>query len=451
MDTFDTYAQAQAATVAASVQSIFLTGYYKAGDAPPASYFRVSSQPATAAQLRTADRFLPSGSTDPTNGGYWQLVITGGVVNVDWLGARPVPLKTPAGYAPAGSVPDSSNAIQNAINALHATGGGTLQFGRGVYGVGNGISVTFNDIYLRGAGPNATILLHAPAFPSSAVVFGNAGQLFNTGIYDMAVTSADTTTLKIGITAIDVSQWNCKNVIVRRYVNPPGNDILTATSQTAVGLQTQGRDLSVVEDCQFYANIPINIAPNSRVVGGSEDLDSWTFRDLTLISDLTGATKNVIQCDVYALNNVKFTGHQNWIGGVDGFHWTSGQASISIGLFLEGIKSEQASPNTGYTVNITNSASLFSFALRGMSGGDRQGIKLRGIPNGVLEGVMFDHNAGGTVGLDIDGSCRILNIKDCIWIAGTTASIVGLTATNPIFLSGSSFSTAIPVNVTYNS
>jgi hypothetical protein len=332
MDTFDTYAQAQAATVAASVQSIFLTGYYTAGDAPPASYFRVASQPATAGQIRTADRFLPNGSTDPTNGGYWQLVVSGGVVNVDWFGAQRVPLNTSAG-----SVPNSRTPIQNAIDALQTTGGGTLQFRRGVYGIGDGIGVTSNNVYLRGAGLNATVLLHVPSSPTTAVFFGNAGILSNTGIYDLAITSADTTTVKNGITAIDVSQWNCKNVIVCNY--PPGTGILTATSQAACGLQTQGRELGVVEDCQFYANTPINIAPNPHFAGGSEDLDSWTFRDLILVSDLTGATKNVIQCDAFGIYNTKFTGHQNWIGGVDGFHWTSGQTGISIGLFLEGIKS----------------------------------------------------------------------------------------------------------------
>lgn len=73
--TFDYYTQAESATVPVGVKNIRLMGYYAAGDAPVASYYRVVSQPSTTNRIRTTDRFLPNGSTSAGNGGWWQMVL----------------------------------------------------------------------------------------------------------------------------------------------------------------------------------------------------------------------------------------------------------------------------------------------------------------------------------------------------------------------------------------
>jgi hypothetical protein len=73
--TFDSYAQAQAANVAVGIKSLRLMGYYAAGDAPTAQYFRVAAQPSTLNRVRSTDRFMPDGSTNSTNGGWWQMVL----------------------------------------------------------------------------------------------------------------------------------------------------------------------------------------------------------------------------------------------------------------------------------------------------------------------------------------------------------------------------------------
>lgn len=74
---YDTYALAQAATVPVGVHGMRLFGYTAYGDGPTSEYFRVALQPSTANKIRTTDRFLPNGSTDATNGGWWQMVISG--------------------------------------------------------------------------------------------------------------------------------------------------------------------------------------------------------------------------------------------------------------------------------------------------------------------------------------------------------------------------------------
>jgi hypothetical protein len=62
-----TYAGAQAATVPASDTQLMVT------DRARSIWRRAPSQPAHAARFRSADRFLPDGSTSSTNGGWWEL------------------------------------------------------------------------------------------------------------------------------------------------------------------------------------------------------------------------------------------------------------------------------------------------------------------------------------------------------------------------------------------
>jgi hypothetical protein len=75
--TFDHRAQLAAATIAAGIKAARALGYYATGDCPVIDYYRVATQPTTAAKVRSVDRFLPNGTTDATNGGWWQMVISG--------------------------------------------------------------------------------------------------------------------------------------------------------------------------------------------------------------------------------------------------------------------------------------------------------------------------------------------------------------------------------------
>ena len=79
---------ASSVAIAASYQTLFTTGYATAGDGGHGLYKRVAAQPAaTLGQMRTSDRYLPSGATDATNGGWWQLLPENGEVNILQLGA----------------------------------------------------------------------------------------------------------------------------------------------------------------------------------------------------------------------------------------------------------------------------------------------------------------------------------------------------------------------------
>ena len=60
-----------------TAQGLRTFGYATVGDGGQAEYFRVASQPSTVARFRSADRYLPNGSIDAGNGGWWEMVISG--------------------------------------------------------------------------------------------------------------------------------------------------------------------------------------------------------------------------------------------------------------------------------------------------------------------------------------------------------------------------------------
>ncbi len=89
---FNTQAEMKLASVAALAKSAELMGFYAAGDGGGALYIRmsladiVSAGYPSAAYFKSADTYLPDGTQDSVNGGYW--VIAEVPVNMRQLGAK---------------------------------------------------------------------------------------------------------------------------------------------------------------------------------------------------------------------------------------------------------------------------------------------------------------------------------------------------------------------------
>jgi hypothetical protein len=353
---------------------------------------------------------------------------------------------SPNGTA-VGSLVNTKNQLQNAINDIGTAGGGNLILGPCAYGVGNGLAVTNSRVYLQGAGPNATWLVSQPTVPTSTIAFGNAGIIDNCGLRDMSVGSADQTLTKNGITVIDSTQCSFTNFVVSNY--PQGTGILTGAGG-AVAFQTQGRELGLVLNAQLYAQTPLQISCNPHGGCGSEDLDSWTFSDLTLIGELAAPTHHCVLIDSgVGLFNTRLIGHENWIGCLDGLHWIDGgSTAASMGLTIAGLKVEQGNDPTGYSVNIQTHSGLWGLKIVDGIGGDRRGIKLRTIVDATIDN--FTYTSASLEGLNVDSTVQNLKISGSVWTTGTTATISGL---NPCHTSASpaGTSTAIPPNAVYSS
>lgn len=124
---YSTVAGMSAITVPAGIITLRVNGCAAVGDGGDALYIRVATQPTHNGKFRSADRFLPNGTTDNTNGGWWEL-------NVKEV--------YPEHFMTSGwnSSADHSSFIQSAIDYAYAKASYIVRFmGRGYWG--NSITV----------------------------------------------------------------------------------------------------------------------------------------------------------------------------------------------------------------------------------------------------------------------------------------------------------------------
>lgn len=108
-----TVSYAETVTISAATGMVFVGKFSVNSDGAPASYRRVSAQPPHAAAFRSTDRFMPDGSTDSVNGGWWELASA--YITPEMLADRSCGyLVGTDGYA---SAPDDSDILNAAIKA----------------------------------------------------------------------------------------------------------------------------------------------------------------------------------------------------------------------------------------------------------------------------------------------------------------------------------------------
>lgn len=182
------------ATVAAAIKQIATRGYASEGDGGGANYVRTSFATITSAGYpaasyqRSLDRFMPDGSTDATNGGYWML--REGVVAPEMLGTA------------------SDTAAVTAALAL----GGQIKFSPRAYSLPTAIPITadvhldFGDAVIVGAGSETggsifTCFDGNRKVQVSGGKFSGALAAFNIGnIHSLTVVGGDYDDLIHGIT-----------------------------------------------------------------------------------------------------------------------------------------------------------------------------------------------------------------------------------------------------------
>lgn len=88
---FETVTAAQAATIPAALKTIIVLRQSSAVDPFVLIYKRVSADPGTTYKLRSTDRYLADGTTDATNGGWWDAVLPAGFDPISTLTALTAP------------------------------------------------------------------------------------------------------------------------------------------------------------------------------------------------------------------------------------------------------------------------------------------------------------------------------------------------------------------------
>lgn len=163
--TYNTSTEIATTAVSSNVTAFRTLGYGAAGDGGGALYQRVATQPSNAGKLRSTDRYLPNGSTDNTNGGWWAL--SSQIVNAMMFGAKN-----------DGSA-DALSALQNYRDYAFATGSKTMLMLPGTYAISNKLElglgglkiIALGTVVFNHTGTGVAISFDAGAAPSNATIF----------------------------------------------------------------------------------------------------------------------------------------------------------------------------------------------------------------------------------------------------------------------------------------
>ncbi|MEM1149078.1 MAG: right-handed parallel beta-helix repeat-containing protein [Pseudomonadota bacterium] len=120
--TYPTTTQAANQTISAATLVLQTAGFASADDGGGAQYRRVTAQPSHALRFRTVDRFLPDGTENTANGGWWE-------IDTQVIDARMAGYK--ADNLPA-SASGNASALANIQGLVLSRGGGVLIIPPGV-------------------------------------------------------------------------------------------------------------------------------------------------------------------------------------------------------------------------------------------------------------------------------------------------------------------------------
>lgn len=329
---------------------------------------------------------------------------------------------SPFGTASA-SVADSTTAMTNSLAAADAFGG-TLKIGPCVYKYSAGLTIRNQGTSIEGSSESSSTLLFKPTATGTALTIrtGTPTDIFWTKVRNLRIASDDTTSVKKGLNLIDVSNARITGVNITGY--PSG--YFTDGTFASRGFAINGHESTDVQDMNIYADFPLTIGLNPDQ---SISMDSFVFKNLTLISIATGNPSVTMETGI-CLYNTWFTGAQNWIGGNTKLKWIDTTSTCrSQGLYLSGIKSEQALVATGFTVDIEHNTGLLAFSMSNSTLGDTNGVKLRKVLNPIISNIDMQIPTGtGYTGIDVDTTVGTLQLDNSSWHSSVIASFGGLTS-----------------------
>ena len=290
----------------------------------------------------------------------------------------------------------------------------TVHFGHGYYRHATGMVINRDRVRIQGTGPWTTMLVFAPTANATAWTFvsGNASVLYSASLSNLALTSADTTFTKVGVNLIDVSEFTMRDVTI----GPAG----AWAGAGSIGLQTNGRELSVIDTVTIRADKPFVIGKNPNYA--TLDLDAWTFRKI--YASALGAFPVYTVNDDTTLTSVTFE-QQVFTASKGAFSWikTAGTAA-SYQITFRDIRHESpADPAVESLAIINNSAAQIQGVLVDqyvISGS--HGVRFFGVRDAVVR--LFQFQDASNRGLLAD-SMR-LTLDQCFWQTGSTNTITNM-------------------------
>lgn len=336
----------------------------------------------------------------------------------NWIEAQPLNVVSDFGADNTGAA-----ACDSAIAAASAAAGngGMIYFPAGSYKITSGVSNAYSGQRWVGAGSKATLFVFAPTANGTCVQLGaGVAETVRAGIKGIGFYSSDSTYKKVALDVAWCSEPLIEDIAVGGSVVVSGT--LMWSGATSVGLRTRGHEAARFRDITIAADVPIQISQGySRASYANIDIDHFNFHNLYLLAN---ANPCVLIDSGVNLTQVSFTGQQAWVLGTAGIKWVDTTTSIvGNGLVIENLRTEQGTDATAYSIDLEHNTGLYNVVLRNpyLDPG-RKGVKLRKVNYAVIDQAMY---GGSLECLNVDSTVNVLDIRDCYWQAGSTASISG--------------------------
>lgn len=311
---------------------------------------------------------------------------------------------------------DDTISIQNTINAL-SSGSGSVLFPPGTYKVTDTISISQNEVHVRGVGRGASTILFVPTSAKSCFKFFKVGLTIDRcTLSNLRFNSTDTTYKKVAVELRDISDMHVHDI-----------NVFTFSGAQSVGIKILGREVSKLDKLTIFADIPIQLSvnPNSGISCNELKFSNTYLRCV----DNTQAC--VLVDDAVYISGMIWEGFNSWVGGKYGFYWnnTTG-ADSSFPLIFRNIWKEQGPDATGYTFYISQtgggSPNAKQLIFDGVTADSAcKGFYLRGVRYVTWNNCLYPSN--NKEALNVDSTVINMTMNQFFAEDGSTATLTGQT------------------------
>jgi hypothetical protein len=316
-----------------------------------------------------------------------------------------------------GGIVDATDALQAAIDSL-GSNPGVINLPPGRFRITRKVRVRHNRQHIIGAGSWATQILFAPTASGSCIELNAGGSvLFQGSVKGISFYSDDSTYTKTAIEMVDTSGYLIDDIVVGGGVEAVSGSYFWAGNGSR-GIWTRGREACKLSRLYIYADKPIQISANPN---NSISCDHFHFEDTYL-----GASGACVTIDSGVnVTHLTFDGYNPWVLGTDGLYWVdTTSVGVSQSVSLKNIRWEQGTNASSWCLRIEHNVGLQGLTIENCQADQhRHGYKLRKCVG--VEIITNISAATDKVVLDVDSSVLGLNLDECYWNVGATASMVG--------------------------
>ena len=330
-------------------------------------------------------------------------------------------------------VANDTAAIQAAIDSF-TSGQGTVYFPKGTYLVTSTITVSRDRMNLIGQGQWVSNILFQPTADDICIFIGkggegatDAGVISQCSVKGFRFVSTNLTNKKTALELKDVAECYFEDIAIGATTQWLGNG--------SIGVRVRGREATTFSNMVVQTNRPFVFARNTNFP--SICLDHFNFHNI--FSACRGHFETV---PVYNetnfffepganFSNVSFTGYQAWLRGKNGLYYdnsTLAAAGSSYSMNVQNVRweGEFGDDDTGYAFYFDHGSTSYADAIHIQNayiGEIGNGYYFRRCAGVTLQNNIWSRNSGEALNIDSSLGNEFLQIINCFWQTGATASI----------------------------